>query len=115
MFQIKKKDNIYIKYKYIIDILITIFIQLFLEAVIFLIFYNGRNISLIFQRFSIYAMIIFENFIYKRKVYILHFISLFSLFYFSFFHRSFTKNLIYGKKLTSYNILFLRWNYVIYY
>ena len=102
MFQIKKKDNIYIKYKYIIDILITIFIQLFLEAVIFLIFYNGRNISLIFQRFSIYAMIVFENFIYKGKVYILHFISLFSLFYFSFFHRSFTKNLIYGQKLTSF-------------
>ena len=103
-FQSKKKEenNKFIKYKYIIDILIIIFNQLFLEVVSFLIFYNDGNILLIFQSFSIYAMIVFEHFVYKGKVYIHHFISLVSLFYFSTYHRSFRKNLIYGQKFTSF-------------
>ena len=71
-FQSKKKEenNKFIKYKYIIDILIIIFNQLFLEVLSFLIFYNGGNILLIFQSFSIYTMIEYLNILFIKEKYI---------------------------------------------
>ena len=78
------------------DFFLVFFILLIIQATDFIIYYNKKRVLLIFQSFSIYAMIIFEHFFLKGKIYIHHFFSVISLFIFSTIHPKFKKNVIYG-------------------